>query len=97
MLSVPAMFKFCVYVSVLQFCCFTSICISVSVHLLICFDSYIMFGAVTESYISCHDLMFHMLYRSCLHVVIMIHAMFIFINNIIYSIIILLIYEIKMT
>jgi len=56
-----------------------------------------MFGAVTESYIPCHALMFDMLYASCLHVIIMIHAMFIFINNIIYVDIILLIYGIKMT
>jgi len=90
------MFKFCVYVYVLQFCCFASICFSISVHLFICFDSYIMFGAVIESYIPCHVLMFDMLYGSCLHVVIMIHAMLIFINNIIYIIIILLIYGIKM-
>ena len=41
--------------------------------------------------------MFDMLYESCLHAVIMIHAMFIFINNIIYVIIMLLIYGIKMT
>ena len=41
--------------------------------------------------------MFDMLYGSYLHVLIMIHAMFIFINNIIYVIIILLIYGIKMT
>ena len=45
------MFKFCVYASVLQFYCFASICLSVSVHLFICFNSYIMFGTVTESYI----------------------------------------------
>jgi len=56
-----------------------------------------MFGTVTESYIPCHVLMFDMLYGSYLHVVIMIHDMFIFINNIIYVIIILLIYRIKMT
>jgi len=91
------MFKFYVYASVLQFCCFTSICFSVSVHLFIYFDSYIMFGAVTDSYIPCHALRFDMLYGSCLHSVIMIHVMFIFINNIIYVIIILLIYGIKMT
>jgi hypothetical protein len=97
LLSVPAMFKFCVYASVLQFHCFASICLSVSIHLFICFDSYIMFGTVTESYIPCYILMFDMLYGSYLHVVIMIHAMFIFINNIIYVIIILLIYGIKMT
>jgi hypothetical protein len=41
--------------------------------------------------------MFDMLYGSYLHVVIMIHAMFIFMNNIIYVMIILLIYGIKMT
>jgi len=68
-----------------------------SVHLFIYFDSYIMFDAVTDSYIPCYALMFDMLCGSCLHVVIMIHAMFIFINNIIYVIIILLIYGIKMT
>jgi len=97
LLSVPAMFKFCVYASVLQFCCFTSFCFYVSVHLFIYFDCYIMFGAVIDSYIPCHALMFDMFYGSCLHVVIMIHVMFIFINNIIYVIIILLIYGIKMT
>ena len=41
--------------------------------------------------------MFDMLYGSYLHVIVMIHVMFIFINNIIYVIIILLIYGIKMT
>jgi len=97
LLSVPIMFKFCIYASVLQFCCFASICFSVSVHMFICFDSYIMFGAVTQSYIPCHVLMFDMLYGSYLHVIIIIHVMFIFINNIIYFIIILLIYGIKMT
>jgi len=56
-----------------------------------------MFSVFTQSYIPCHVLMFDMLYGSCLHVVIMIHAMIIFINNIIYVIIILLIYGIKMT
>ena len=84
LLSVPAMFKFCVYAFVLQFYCFASICLSVSVHLFIYFDCYIMFGTVTESYIPCHVLMFDMLYGSCLHVVMMIHVMLIFINNIIY-------------
>jgi len=97
LLSVPAMFKFCVYDSVLQFCCFTSICFSVSVHLFIYFNTYIMFGAVTNSYIPCHALMFDMLYGSCLHGIIMIDVMSIFINNIIYVIIIFLIYGIKMT
>jgi len=47
LLSVPTMFKFCVYASLLQFCCFARIYISVSVHLFICFNSYIMFGVVT--------------------------------------------------
>jgi len=56
-----------------------------------------MFSVVIESYIPYHVLMFDMLYGSCLHDVIMIHVMFIFINNIIYVIIILLIYGIKMT
>jgi len=97
LLSVPIMFKFCVYASVLQFYCFASICLPVSVHLFICFDCYIMFGTITESYIPCHVLMFDMLYGSCLYVVMMIHVMLIFINNIIYVIIILLIYGIKMT
>ena len=56
LLSVPAMFKFCVYASVLQFYCFASICLSVSVHLFICFDSYIMFGTVRKLYtMSCFD------------------------------------------
>jgi len=96
LLSVPAIFKFCVYASVLQFYCFASICLSVLVHLFICFDCYIMFGTVIESYIPCHVLMFDMFYGSCLHVVMMIHVMLIFINNIIYVIIILLIYGIKM-
>jgi len=96
LLSVPVIFKFCVYASVLQFCCFASICFCVSVHLFICFDSYIIFGAVTDSYIPCHALIFDMLYESCLYVIIMIYVMFIFINNIIYVIIILLIYGIKM-
>jgi hypothetical protein len=49
LLSVSAMFKFCVYASVLQFYCFASICLSISVHLCICFDCYIMFGTVIES------------------------------------------------
>jgi hypothetical protein len=97
LLSVPVMFKFCVYASVLQFCCFASICFSVLVHLFICFDSYIMFGAVTDNYIPCYALIFDMLYGSWLYVVIMIHVIFIFISNIIYVIIILLIYRIKMT
>ena len=79
-----------------QFCCFASICFSVSVYLFICFDSCIMFGAVTDNYIPCYALIFDLLYGSWLHVVIMIHVIFIFIN-IIYVIIILLIYEIKMT
>jgi len=35
LLSVPTMFKLCAYASVLQFYCFTSICISISVHLAI--------------------------------------------------------------
>ena len=75
---------------------FSSCVIYVSVYLFICFGSYILFGVVTESYIPCQTLMFDMLYGSCLHVVIMIHVMLIFINNIIYVIIILLIYGIKM-
>jgi len=56
-----------------------------------------MFDVVIESYIPCHALMLDMLYGSCLHVLIIIHVMLIFINNIIYVIIILLIYGIKMT
>jgi len=95
LLSVHVMFKFCVYASVLPFCCFASICFF-SVHLFICFDSYIMFGAVTDNYITCYALIFDMFYGSWLHVVIMIHVIFIFISNIIYVIIILLIYGIKM-
>ena len=47
LLSAPVMFKFCVYASILQFCCFASIYFFISVHLFICFDSYIMFGAIT--------------------------------------------------
>ena len=69
----------------------------VSVHLFICFDSYIMFGAVTDNYITCYALLFDMFNGSWLHVIIMIHVIFIFISNIIYVIIILLIYGIKMT
>ena len=56
-----------------------------------------MFGAVTDNYIPCYALIFDMLYGSWLHIVIMIHVIFIFISNIIYVIIILLIYGIKMT